>query len=220
MVGAQLLFNAQTDPGTFGHDDRLDWSEGPLGEDRFDTADHGEDYTEPPDFFRCIAGRWSAASRAVRSDVDPNPPACLTPRNATLTVAPLFRIAGTIFLLVAAVVQATPLRSCALSRAVSGSSCHEGEVALAPVAAEHADGARVWDDGHAGSGEAHDPSCACERPKGQLNRDVSAGTPATPAPDSVPTLDFILPAGGVTFISPAEPSPDGIQVARNLPLLI
>ena len=66
------------------------------------------------------------------------------------------------FSLVAVLIQALPLRACALELALTGGNCHA-------TGAEDLTSQGM--DGHAGTdGHAHDPACPCETPKASMDR--------------------------------------------------
>jgi hypothetical protein len=124
---------------------------------------------------------------------------------------------GTILLLLfAVVVQALPLRVCAIEQAVSGNSCHEQGIrpGQRPAAAS-GDGS-----GHAAGAVPCDAACPCEKPKGELDRHVPPVEPVDFTPCAVfhPDLDWSPIPTPVSSL--VERPPQGVAPSVILPLLI
>ena len=119
-----------------------------------------------------------------------------------------------LFLLLAVLLQYTPMRVCAIERVAIGSSCHEWD-ADAAFASSHAEEQRC------GSPTDSEHECICEQPKvdGQHNPQAIK----CPLDWANLSLAAVVPVAASTTPIPSLPDPDpdrGAPVALQFPLLI
>jgi hypothetical protein len=129
----------------------------------------------------------------------------------------LRRRVAAILLLLTVGMQSLPNQICAAEQALTGHSCHDDDLAVADA---HSVTGMNGFDGHASSQGQHDPGCACELPKSELNRHVPADAPVDLLPASALPLGADLPPASPTVVPAPEPQPDVVARTLTLPLLI
>jgi hypothetical protein len=145
----------------------------------------------------------------ARPDVD-------APNSRDYGRATLVRSFLTILLFLGIATHTLPLRLCAMTEFLSGSSCHSTQDADGMCDSELA---QV--DGHASAPDhSHHSTCLCEAPQAGVNRHLVPAAHFHLAMHSLSPLDVARGPVAVDIATPIDPPPDPPSASVNLPLLI